>query len=69
MAKPHAPPPNVDDSVFHETATIGDTPIVRSFTGTLEIGFTVTSTEEANVSNLMKWFLSFSLKTDKEFRF
>jgi hypothetical protein len=65
---PWAPPPNADDSVFHETATVGDAPIVRSFTGTLEIGFTLTSTEEVNVSTLLKRFLSFALKTDKGFR-
>jgi hypothetical protein len=44
------PPPNADYSVFHETETAGDAPIVRSFTGTLEIGFTVTSTEKVNVN-------------------
>jgi hypothetical protein len=58
-----APSPNADDSIFHTTATTATTvvsPMVRSFTGTLEIGFTVTSTDEVNVSTLLKRFLSFA---------
>jgi hypothetical protein len=39
-----APPPNIDDSIFHMTATVSEAPMVMSFTGSLEIGFTVTST-------------------------
>jgi hypothetical protein len=62
------PPPKKDDSVFHETATRGDVPIVRSFIGTLEIGFKAISTEEVNFSALLKSFLSFALKTHKYFR-
>jgi hypothetical protein len=49
-------------------ATKVSAPMVRSFTGTLKIGFTVTSTDEVNVITLLKRFLSFALKTDKDFR-
>jgi hypothetical protein len=65
---PRAPPPNADDSVFHETAMVGDAPIVMSFPGTLKISYTVTSTEELNISTLLKSFLSFALKTYKDIR-
>jgi hypothetical protein len=54
MAKHHAPPPNAYDYVFHKTATAGDAPIIWSFTGKLEIGFTVPSTEEVNSSTLLQ---------------
>jgi hypothetical protein len=57
---PH--PPNADDSVFHDTARTADAPMVRSFTDTIEIGFTVTTTDYVNVSTLLKIFLSFALK-------
>jgi hypothetical protein len=41
--------------------------MVRSFTGTLDIGFTVKKTDDVNVSTLLKHFISFALKTDKDF--
>jgi hypothetical protein len=63
------PPPNADDSVFHETAKAGDAPVVRGFTRTLEIRFTATLTEEVNISTPLKRFLYFALKTDKDLRF
>jgi hypothetical protein len=62
------PPPNADDSIFHTTTTTSAYPMVRSFTGTLKIGFTVTSTDEVNISTLLKLFLYFALKTDKDFQ-
>jgi hypothetical protein len=50
-----------------QTATTAAARMVRSFTGTLKLGFTVTSTDEVNVSTLLKRCLSFALRTDKDF--
>jgi hypothetical protein len=41
--------------------------MIRSFTGTLEIVFTIRTTDDINVSTLLKRFLYFSLKTDRDF--
>jgi hypothetical protein len=68
VANPWRPAHNADDSVFHEPVKTADAPMIRSFTGTLEIGFTVETTDEVNISTLLKMFLSFPLKTGKYFR-
>jgi hypothetical protein len=49
-----APTPNADDSIFHTTATVAETPMVRNFTGTLEIGFTVTSRDKGQCQQSAK---------------
>jgi hypothetical protein len=63
-----ASPPNADDSIFHTTALTAAAPMSRSFTGTLETGFTVTSTDKVNFSKKLKLVLPFALKTDKDLR-
>jgi hypothetical protein len=45
-----------------------EAPLVRRFTGTLEIGFSIGMMADLNVNALLKRFLSFALKTDSEFR-
>jgi hypothetical protein len=66
-ATPWCPPINADDSIFHETVKTAESLMSRSFTGTLEIYFTVGITDNINVSTLIKRFLSFDLKTYKDF--
>jgi hypothetical protein len=61
------PPPNAYNSLFHEMARTAASPMVRSFTGTIEIGFTVTIMDDVNVSTLIKRCLSFALNMDTDF--
>jgi hypothetical protein len=44
-----------------------EAPLVRNFTGTLEIGFSIVSSADVNISVLLKRFLSYALKTNPEF--
>jgi hypothetical protein len=67
-ANPWSPPLNENNAVFHTPVNRAETPLVRSFTGTLEIGFLIGTKADINVSALLKIFLSFTLKTDPEFR-
>jgi hypothetical protein len=65
---PWIPTPNADDSIFHTPAKQIEYPLVRSFTGTLEIGFSIGSIADINVSALLKIVLSFAMKPDPDFR-
>jgi hypothetical protein len=66
-ATPWSPPQNADESVFHAPAKQVEAPLVRSFTGTLEIGFSIRLSVDINVGVLLKIFLPYDLKTDPEF--
>jgi hypothetical protein len=65
---PWYPPPNADDSIFHDTVKTAEPPMIRIFTCTLEIGFMTGTTYTINVCTLLKRFFSFALKTDRDFR-
>jgi hypothetical protein len=67
-ATPWIPPQNADEAIFHEPAKQAEAPLVRSFTETLQIGFSIGSSVDINVSALLKRFLSCALKTDPDFR-
>jgi hypothetical protein len=67
-ATPWTTPHNVGESVFHAPAKQVEDPLMRSFTGTLEISFSIGSSVDVNVSALIKRFLSYALKTDPKFR-
>jgi hypothetical protein len=67
-ATPWSPPPDADDSVFHAPAKQVEEPLVRNFTGTLEIGFSIGTMAGTNISVLIKRFLLFALKTYPGFR-
>jgi hypothetical protein len=65
---PWSPPPNAYDFVPPPPpAKHIEAPLGRSFTGTLEIGFSIGMANGINVSALLNRFLSFTLKTDTEF--
>jgi hypothetical protein len=67
-ATPWSPPQNEDESIFHEPVKQVGAPLVRSFTGTLEIGFSIGSAVNVDVSVMLKLFLSYVQKTDPNFR-
>jgi hypothetical protein len=67
-ATPWSPTPNTDDAVFHEPVNQVKAPLVCSFTGTLEIGFSIGTMADISIMALLKRFISFAMKTDSEFR-
>jgi hypothetical protein len=67
-ATPWSPPHNIDESVLHAPAKKVETPLVRRFTVTIDIGFSIGSYVDVNVSVLLKIFLSYALKTHPRFR-
>jgi hypothetical protein len=53
-ATPWSPPHNADDSIFHATPKQVEAPLVRNFTGALEIGFSIGMSADINISALIK---------------
>jgi hypothetical protein len=66
-ATPWSPPQNADELIFHEPAKQVEAPLVRSFTGTLETGFSIGSAVDVSISVLLKRFLLYALKNDPDF--
>jgi hypothetical protein len=67
-ATPWSPPQNADAAIFHEPAKQAESPLVRSFTGTLEIGVSIRSSVDININALLKLFLPYALNIDTDFR-